>query len=420
MLFVFGGKRRKVMVSLLMASSLWADIKNYFANFEGATNTCRTVMLWLAIALAAAFIICKFAVKKANQPLVNKVSLIVACVYALASIITFTVCNFIDDKMVAITFYPLLVFAICCVVGGLCVAVYPKKAIKITVASVISVSFIAALVCMIVYYTNGEAADHNWVSKDDVSDVGLYISAVILAVGIVLLAFFADRNRRPFDSRTISFAAVCIALSFALSYIQFFKMPMGGSITFASTLPIMLFSYIYGSRKGVLAGLIYGALQAVQDPWILHPAQFLLDYGVAYAGIGAAGCLKDFGLFKNNPRAQFSLGAVIAGVLRFISHFFSGAFAFGSFGAGYADEYGIPALNNPYVYSLVYNMMYVIPDLLIVIIIGLILFSSKSFVKQLERYTTVKQKSPLAEDLQDGDSQPVRETAATDAENPEK
>lgn len=197
-------------------------------------------------------------------------------------------------------------------------------------------------------------------------------------------------------------------------------MPMGGSITFASTLPIMLFSYMYGSRKGVLAGLIYGALQAVQDPWILHPAQFLLDYGVAFAGIGVAGCLKDFGLFKNNPRAQFSLGAVIAGVLRFISHFFSGAFAFGSFGAGYAEEFGIPALNNPYVYSLVYQAMYVIPDLLIVIIIGLILFSSKNFVRQVERYTTVKQKSPLAEDSQDGDLQPVRETAATDAEKPEK
>lgn len=407
-----------MFLNSLLASSLADNIVNYFANFDGATNTCRTVFLWLVIALAAAFIICKLAVNKAKQPLVNKISLIVACAFALASIITFTVCNFLDDEMVAITFYPLLVFAICCVVGGLLVAVYPKKAIKITVAAVIAASLVAALVCMIVYYTVGEAADHNWVDKDDVSDVGLYISAIILAVGIALLAFFADRSRRPFDSRTISFAAICVALSFALSYIRIFKMPMGGSITFASTLPIMLFSYMYGSRKGVLAGLIYGALQAIQDPWILHPAQFLLDYGVAFAGIGVAGCIKDFGLFKNNPRAQFSVGAVIAGALRFISHFFSGAFAFGSFGADYAKEFGISALNNPYVYSLLYQTMYVIPDLLIVIIIGVILFSSRNFVRQIERYTSFKQKSAPAEEVgQDEYLQPVAETAATDGES---
>ncbi len=404
----------------LLASPLWEQVVNYFANFDGTTNTCRTVFLWLAIALAIAFTVCKFAIKKDKQPLVNKVSLIVASVFALASIITFTVCNFVDDKMVAITFYPLLVFAICCIVGGLLVAVYPLKAVKITVASLIGASLLAAFICMIVYYANGNAADINGVSKEDVSDLGLYLSAAILTVGIVLLAFFADRTRRPFDSRVIAFAAICIALSFALSYIRIFKMPMGGSITFASTLPIMLFSYMYGSRKGILAGLIYGALQAVQDPWILHPAQFLLDYGVAFAGIGVAGCIKDFGLFKNNVRAQFSVGAVIAGMLRFVSHFFSGVFAFGSFGAWYAEDFGIAALNSPYVYSLLYQTMYVIPDLLIVIIVGLILFSSRSFVKQLERYTSVKQKSASTEEpAQTADLQPVQETAASDNQNAE-
>lgn len=398
------------MLSSLLASSLWNNVVNYFANFSGTTNSCRTVFLWLAIVLAIAFIVCKFAIKKDRQPLVNKVSLIVAGVFAVASIITFTVCNFVDDDMIAITFYPLLIFAICCIVGGLLVAVYPLKAVKITVASLIGASLVAALICMIVYYTTGDAAAINGVDKEDVSDVGLYVSTIVLAAGIILLAFFADRTHRPFDSRTIAFAAICIALSFALSYIRFFKMPMGGSITFASTLPIMLFSYMYGSKKGILAGLIYGALQAIQDPWILHPAQFLLDYGVAFAGIGVAGCIKDFGLFKNNARAQFSVGAVVAGALRFISHFFSGAFAFGSFGAWYAEDFGIPALGNPYVYSLVYQTMYVIPDLLIVIIVGLLLFSSKNFVKQLERYTSVKQKNPTGEE-------PVQtenwETAAT-------
>ncbi len=391
--------------------TLWNQIVNFFANFEDTTSTCTTVFVWLTIALAIAFVACKLAIKKEKQPLVNKISLITAIAFSVAAIITFTVCAFIDDDMVAMTFYPLLVFAICCVVGGLLVAVFPKKAVKISVASAIGASLLAALICMIVYYTVGDAADHNWVSKEDVSDVGLYVSAGILTAGIILLAFFADRSRRPFDSRTVSFAAICIALSFALSYIKLFNMPMGGSITLASTLPIMLFSYMYGSRKGLLAGLIYGVLQAIQDPWILHPAQFLLDYGVAFAGIGVAGCIRDFGLFKGNARAQFSLGALIGGALRFVSHFFSGVFAFGSFGVGFAEDFNIPALSSPWVYSLLYQTMYVIPDLLIVIVIGLILFSSKNFVRQTERYALVK-KQPVAADNPAIEEAPEKEAVA--------
>lgn len=374
----------------LLASSFGGDITNYFANFKDATNTCRTVFLWLALALAIAFIVCKFAIKKERQPLVNKVSLIVAIVFSAASIITFTVCSFIDDEIVAITFYPLLVFIICCIVGGLIIAVYPNKTVKIAVAATIAAALVAVLVCMIVYYATGDASEHNWITLETGNNIGLYISATVVAVAIVLLAFFADKNKQPFDSKAISFAAICVALSFALSYVRILKMPMGGSITLASTLPIMLFSFMYGSRKGILVGLIYGALQAVQDPWILHPAQFLLDYGVAFAGIGLAGCIKDFGLFKNNARAQFTLGALIAGAFRFISHFFSGAFAFGSYGPDFAEKYSIAALNNPYVYSLVYQTMYVIPDLLIVIVVGVILFSSKNFVNQIGKYSHKK------------------------------
>jgi thiamine transporter len=372
---------------------MFADITNYFANFKGATNICRTVMLWLAIALVVAFIVCKLAIKKDKQPLVNKVSLFVALGYAAVSIIMFSTLKFIDDDIVAITFYPLLVLAIVCVLGALAVALKNEKWVKITAISVIGAALVAALVCMIVYYVSGDAAEWNWVSEDDVNNVGLYIAAVILAAIIIAVAFVADRNSNGFDARTLSFAAVCVALSFALSYVRFFKMPMGGSITFASMLPIMLFSYMYGCRKGILTGFIYGILQAVQDPWILHPAQFVLDYGTAFAAIGLTGCIKDFGLLKGKMRLQFTLGGIIAGVLRFVSHFFSGAFAFGSFGASYASEYGVAAFNNAYFYSFVYQCMYVIPELIIVLVVGAILLSSKSFAKQVERYSLESQRS---------------------------
>lgn len=399
------------MYQSLLASSMWEGVTNYFANFDGATNACRTVFLWLAIALTVAFIACKIAVKKELQGKINLISLICAIVYALACIITFAVCSFVEDEIVAITFYPLLVFAICCIVGGLLVSVKPLKAVKIAVASAVGAAFIAVIVCMIVYYASGNAEEWNYITLSAGENVGLYLSALALVAVIVALAFFSDRNSKPFDARTISFAAVCIALSFALSYIRFFKMPMGGSITFASMLPVMLFSYMFGSRKGVLAGLILGALQAIQDPWILHPAQFLLDYGVAFAAIGVTGCVKGFKLFDGKPRLQFTLGAVIGGMLRFISHFFSGAFAFGSYGAYYADEFGIPALSNPYVYSLLYQTMYVIPEIIIVVVVGLILFSSKSFVKAMNSATERGKSKPKSSTSPAAEDEEVQEKA---------
>ena len=377
------------MFNSLLANSLWGDIVNFFvpSEIEDATTLCTTVMLWIAIALTVAFIVCKLAIRKEYQHKVNVVSLIVALIFSVACIITFAACSFSEDEIVAITFYPLLVLAIVCVLGALAIAVKPVKAVRIAAGGTIAAALIAALVCMIVYYESGDAPEWNWVSPEDVNNVGLYISSIALIIAIAVIAFLSDRDAKPFDSRSMSFAAMCVAMSFALSYIKFFEMPMGGSITFASMLPVMLYSFMFGSRKGVIAGLVYGILQAVQDPWLLHPAQFLLDYGVAFAAVGLTGCIRGFKLFKGNIRLQFTLGALIGGVLRFVSHFFSGAFAFGSFGAGYAEDYGIAALNNPYLYSLIYQCMYVIPEIIIVLIVGVILLSSKNFARQVEKYS---------------------------------
>jgi thiamine transporter len=384
------------MVSQLLAfSDILHDMKNYFANFSGATNTCRTVMLWFALALVVAFVVCKFAVKKEKQPLVNKIWLFIALGFAVVCIATFTICYFAidvkeDKEFVPITFYPLLVLVLAVLASAIALSFKPTKVVKYVGIGVSAAALVAVLVCMGVYYSSGSATEWNGVSFNDVNQLGLYLSAVIMVAGILVLAFFTDKNKEPFNARSLALAGICVALAFALSYVRIFKMPMGGSITLASTLPIMLYSYIYGSKKGLLIGLIYGILQAVQDPWIIHPAQFVLDYGVAFAAIGTTGFVKDLGLFKGKVRLQFALGAVAAGLMRLLAHFFSGAFAFGSFGAWYTDY--SEAFNNPYVYSLVYNLLYVVPDLLISLAAGLILLSSKNFVKMINRFQTEQKK----------------------------
>ena len=172
-----------------------------------------------------------------------------------------------------------------------------------------------------------------------------------------------------------SFAAVCIAMSFALSYLKVVEMPQGGSITIASLLPLMIYSYMFGTKKGVLAGFIYGILQAFQDTYILHPAQFLLDYPVAFSAIGLAGMFARVDALRF-PQVKFLLGAIVAAAGRFLSHFLSGIFAFGTFAT----------IEPVWLYSLIYQAGYVLPDIAIAIVLGVIVFSSKSFLSVVNRY----------------------------------
>ena len=409
---------------------MFKDIKNYFANFNGTTNACRTVALWVVLAFAVAFIASKiyaFVIFKKKgysdeqTALINKTLnggwIAAALTLSVALIVTFASCYFVevsrgDDSLNPILFYPLLVLAVAAVASAIAIAVKPSKLTKIICASVCGAALVAVIVCMIVYYASGDAGKA-------FSNIGLYISAIGVAAAIIAVAMVADKSKRPFDTRTVAFGAVCVALSFALSYVRIFKMPMGGSITLASMLPLMLFAFMFGSRKGILVGALYGILQAVQDPWIIHPAQFVLDYVAAFAAIGLTGCLRDFGAFKNNIRAQFFVGAIVACALRFVSHYFAGVFAFGSYGAFYADSYGIPLLSSAYFYSFVYQCLYIIPELIIVIAVGLLAFASKNFRRQIEIYSAYKPatvKQTVTESVTEAAAEELSEAVAAQSE----
>ena len=164
-------------------------------------------------------------------------------------------------------------------------------------------------------------------------------------------------------------------MSFGLSYVKIFEMPQGGSITLFSLLPIMIFSFIYGTKKGVFVCFIYGVLQAIQDPWIIHPAQFLLDYPVAFAAIGLSGAFAKIKVFEKLPQVSFLLGGILSASIRFFSHVLSGVFAFSS---TYAGDL------NSWLYSLGYNS-FVFIDMAIVLAIGVIVFSSKAFMNELKK-----------------------------------
>ncbi|MDE7159216.1 MAG: energy-coupled thiamine transporter ThiT [Clostridiales bacterium] len=354
-----------------------------------AKDSLTTVFLWVALALAIVLIAIGLLVKWKKPEsmkgyLTAAISLAVG--FSGAVIIAMLALEFYDmaesGAVFDIVLYPSLVTAGAILLGAAAVyaaSLFSKKAQKITLMvalSVASAALVALLVCLGVYLSSGSAEENNGAIITLTENIVLYVCAAVL-VGLLLFfaLFFGKKEKKGFDSKAISYAAVCIAMSFALSYLRLWKMPQGGSVTAASLLPLMIYTYMFGVKKGTIAGFIYGILQAVQDPWIIHPAQFLLDYPVAFAFLGVAGIFGKIKKLDRLPQVQFALGGVAASLLRFASHVLSGVFAF--------SEYS--TLDNVWIYSMGYNS-FVFVDIAVVIVAGVLVFSSPSIVKQVRKF----------------------------------
>jgi thiamine transporter len=362
------------------------SVKWYPTLFDTPLNATRAVAFWLTIAVVLAFVLVACLLKGEKRGKVLKFMTLGAIVYAAVIGITLLALTFAEDGIVTMLFAPLLCLIVVVAASAVLLIVKFNKTNFIIATCLTGAALIATLICMGVHFVTGESSDINEMDKADVNQIGLYIGAVVLIVLVVVAAIFVDKRKFEFsNTRSITYAAICIAMSFALSYLRIVKMPQGGSITIASLLPIMLYSYMFGIRKGVFTGAIYGLLQAFQDPYILHPAQFVLDYPVAFACIGLAGLFTDFKPLENMPQIQFLIGGIIAGLARLLVHFVSGVFAFGSF----ASWYGY---SNAWIYSIAYNSAYVLPDIAIAIVVGTLVLCVPSVAKQVNSVKLGQQK----------------------------
>lgn len=160
-------------------------------------------------------------------------------------------------------------------------------------------------------------------------------------------------------------SAVMIALATVLSLLKLAELPAGGSVTFASMLPIVLISYRHGAKYGLAAGTVYGVIQQLLGLRTLSfvtgfasvLAVILLDYVIAFAVLGLGGIFR-----KSGMRQSLALvsGAALASVLRYICHVISGATVW----AGLS----IPT-SAVLVGSLAYNATYMIPETLILLLV---------------------------------------------------
>jgi thiamine transporter len=186
------------------------------------------------------------------------------------------------------------------------------------------------------------------------------VGAILMLFAVIFLIRLIGQKR--YDAKRLAFAGISVAMSFTLALIKFKPVQYGGSVTLASFVPILIYAYFYGAADGFLVGLIHGLLNFVESPYILTPATFILDYPLAFAGVGIMGF---FGKKQENTKKVMPiiLGCLCVFAWRFFSHFFSGAIFF----MQDAVWVSLPdwAMQNAFVYSFIYQCVYIPLDAVI-------------------------------------------------------
>jgi thiamine transporter len=170
--------------------------------------------------------------------------------------------------------------------------------------------------------------------------------------------------------RVLTEGAVLIALSLMLSYAELRLWYQGGSVDLVMV-TLLIYALRWGAGWGVCAGFLFGFLEYILgNGFALTWTSILLDYSVAYAAVGLAG------LFRGRTSGVI-WGAVAACLSRFIVHFISGITIYRIIAP---TEFFRMTFTSPWLYSLVYNGTYMLPNTILAVFVCALL------AKPLGRY----------------------------------
>ena len=212
-------------------------------------------------------------------------------------------------------------------------------------------------------------------------------------------------------TKMLTESALLIAMAIVLELVAkafIPEMPFGGQVTLVSMLPIVLISYRHGVKWGLLSGVVYAALEMVIGAKTVaaafQPDYFgtgvlianallmcLLDYVLAFTVLGIGGCFRNK---IQNPGLSLCLGSIVALSCRYLCHILSGYILFGSYAEWFFTQEGFPAWGanlvaslNPQLlalaYSVVYNGMYMIPEIVFTAVAALLLSKVPGIVKKI-------------------------------------
>ena len=136
---------------------------------------------------------------------------------------------------------------------------------------------------------------------------------------------------------------------------------------------ISLIGYWFGAFAGIVAAVAYGIMQLIFDPYVIHPAQLLLDYPIAFGILGISG-------FFANAKHGLVKGYIAGALGRWFCSTLSGVVFFYEYAGG----------QNVFVYSSLYNINYIAPE----IVLTVLLISVPAFKNAIEHVKSTLVHSP--------------------------
>ena len=175
----------------------------------------------------------------------------------------------------------------------------------------------------------------------------------------------------------LSLTAILSALAIALSFAKLWQMPLGGSVTLGSTLPIMLISLALGVKWGLAGSCVFALFQLAQAlveanvfPYCETGATLvicvLFDYVLPFGAIGLAGAFRRVRVGKFRHAGAY-LGILLVTLFRFTCHFVTGVAIWGQWA---------PEGMGKYLYSLLYNGGYMLPELGITLVLAALILET--------------------------------------------
>jgi len=180
--------------------------------------------------------------------------------------------------------------------------------------------------------------------------------------------------------RFLAEGAALIALATVLSIIIIYKAPYGGSLTLFSMVPIIMISVRHGVKNGLFAAFVYSIIQLLLGlsnfsyipSWQGIAASALFDYIFAFTVLGFAGMFVRTKAFsgKYGIYGAVALGSAITVIARTVIHMFASVFIWRSLWLEwYADDpTNIVNRFSPWMFALIYNISYMLPELVLTLV----------------------------------------------------
>ena len=188
-------------------------------------------------------------------------------------------------------------------------------------------------------------------------------------------------NKSHLQIQILAESAIIIALATVLSMLKLWESPYGGSVTVLSMVPIIVLSMRRGVKVGLAAGFAHSLIQLLLGlsnvAWVPTPAGIaicvLTDYIIPFTLLGLGGIFRDC-KFTGNKNTDLiiaaALGALLVTAVRYVSHIISGVVVWYELDLEwYADDpTHIVNLYGPWMFSVIYNGIYMIPEIITTVI----------------------------------------------------